>query len=158
MNSNKKIQAFTLSEMLIVLVITAIVIGIAFSVLTLITKQYNAMKDSYIYKSEVLKLKQRLSIDFNSSQNIVWNPNEEQLIITSSEQRIIYQWDVTAIIRNSDTIALGVSQSDLFQQGQPVLSGPIDGLRLICDKGGINTSIFVSRETDALTNMTSQWD
>ncbi len=158
MNSNKKIPAFTLSEVLIVLVITAIVVGIAFSVLTLIMKQYNAMKDSYIYKSEVLKLKQRLSIDFNSSQTIIWNPNEDQLIITKPEQTIIYQWDATAIIRNTDTIAVGISQSNIFQKGEPVLSGPIDGLKLISDKGGMKALIFVSRETDALTNMTSQWD
>lgn len=158
MNSNKKIQAFTLSEMLVVLVITAIVIGIAFSVLTLVTKQYTAMKDSYTYKSEVLKLKQRLSLDFNSSQIIVWNPNEDQLIITKPEQTIIFQWDATAIIRNTDTIAVGIFESYLFQKGEPVLSGPIDGLKLICDKGGMTTPIFISRETDALTNMISQWD
>ena len=56
MKYNKKIPAFTLSEVLIVLVITAIVIGIAFSVLTLVNKQYNAIRDSYTYKTAVLKL------------------------------------------------------------------------------------------------------
>lgn len=158
MNYNKKIPAFTLSEILVVLAITAIVIGIAFSVLTLVTKQYNAMRDGYAFRSEVVKLKQRLSLDFNTASSANWNPKDEQLILFHREENIIYSWSPEYVIRNTDTLNLPIIEAIPMRQGLEVEKGVIDGLKLRASQGREDTHIFISREVDALTNLNAIWE
>jgi type II secretory pathway component PulJ len=159
MKYNKKIPAFTLSEVLIVLVITAIVIGIAFSVLTLVNKQYNAIRDSYTYKTAVLKLKQQLLVDFNQSQSIQWKADEGILIIESDAYNAItYEWNTAHTVRNTDTTEVGIKDVIFFRDGKDILGGYIDGLKLECTSKGRDTYLFVAREPDAQYSLQGLWD
>ena len=48
----RKIKAFTLSEIIVVMLLTIIVIGLAFSVLTLIKKQMLLMENNFSKKTK----------------------------------------------------------------------------------------------------------
>ena len=60
---NKKLNSFTLSEMLVVLVITAIVVGLAFSVLSLVRKQVYRLQNDTDKRVQYDLLKNKLFID-----------------------------------------------------------------------------------------------
>ena len=79
MKSNKKIMAFTLSEMIVVLILTSIVIGLAFSVLNLVQKQMSAIQDNYNKSLELNKLETALWLDFNRYSDIRFNELDNEL-------------------------------------------------------------------------------
>ena len=56
MQTNSKVQAFTLSEMIVVLIITSIVIGMAFSVLRLVQKHMGGIQDNFNRSTELNRL------------------------------------------------------------------------------------------------------
>jgi len=158
MNYNKKIPAYTLSEILIVLAITTIVIGIAFSALTLVTKQYNAMRDAYGYRTTVLQFKQQLLLDFDTAKDIHWEATEEILFIQGATQNISYEWNTDFIVRDTDTLNVGIEEALFLNNGKEVENGYIDGLALDCVTKGKRTRLFVSRKTDAQYSLEALWE
>jgi Tfp pilus assembly protein FimT len=55
-----KLKSFTLSELLIVMIITAIVVGMAFSVLRLVQKQIHTIQTNFDKSSTLALFEQRL--------------------------------------------------------------------------------------------------
>ncbi|MEM9650388.1 MAG: prepilin-type N-terminal cleavage/methylation domain-containing protein, partial [Bacteroidota bacterium] len=64
MKGVKKLRAFTLSEMLVVLLLTVIVVGLAFSVLNLVQRQMSGIESNYARNTAFDQLKQSLWVDF----------------------------------------------------------------------------------------------
>ena len=63
---DKKIKAFTLSEMLVVLVISSIVIAAAFLILTMVQKQFMVVQKNINNKQEINFFERLLWRDFNT--------------------------------------------------------------------------------------------
>ena len=81
MRTNKKIQAFTLTEVIIVLILTSIVVGLAFSVLGLVQKQMLAVQENYNKNLDISKLETSLWLDFNRYSEISYDAIENELPI-----------------------------------------------------------------------------
>jgi len=60
---SSKIKAFTLNEMLVVLLITAIVVGMSFAVLSLVQQQMHGIDGNYKKNTAFNLLKQSLWFD-----------------------------------------------------------------------------------------------
>ena len=69
MKNNFKIKAFTLSEMVVVTILTSIIVGIAFSVLSLVQRHMYSIKQNFNNNTELSKLEQALWIDFDMLSN-----------------------------------------------------------------------------------------
>jgi len=65
LKSTNKIQAFTLSEIIVVLILTTIIVGLAFSVLTLVQKHMRSIQSNFYNTTELKKLETSLWLDFN---------------------------------------------------------------------------------------------
>lgn len=152
MRSPSKIDAYTLSEVIVVLAITTIIVGIAFSVLSLVSKQYNAIRKSYEYKNQVLLTKQQLLVDFNSSLSVRYTENDELLIQFPNEE-ILYEISKEQLTRDEDTIQLGVKNVLRYHQGKEIDTGFIDAVKLQLGSEGAPIYLFASRENDAITKL-----
>lgn len=149
MNSNNKIPAFTLTEILVVLVISAIVVGMAFSVLDLVQRNMRAIKDNYTTTTEVQHLKQQLTIDFNRFQNLYYNGNLKQLYLKTPVDSINYRLSDHKFMRNNDTLMVPVEGVQFFFLGNAVDEGKVDAVKLFLNKS--NNFIFIARKNDAKT-------
>lgn len=161
MKTKTKVEAFTLSEVLIVLVITSIVIAIAFSVLRLVTKQYNAINTRYQERTEVLKLKQRITSDMDISNNTFWDASKEQLLLVNKKEDsevIIYEFYNNILIRDNDTLSKTVNNISFFYQGNPVENGVIDALEVVIDNDENVSNFFVSTRLSASQKINEVWD
>tara|TARA_R110002094_G_scaffold202065_1_gene173391 strand:+ start:295 stop:504 length:210 start_codon:yes stop_codon:yes gene_type:complete len=69
LKNNFKIKAFTLSEMVVVTILTSIIVGIAFSVLSLVQRHMYSIKQNFNNNTELSKLEQALWIDFDMLSN-----------------------------------------------------------------------------------------
>ncbi len=156
--SSNKVKAFTISEILIVLVITSIVVALAFSILTLVTKQLQVIGKRYETSTEVGLLKQRLILDFEKATYVYWDDIEEQLTVTIDTEEYAYAMAGKNISRDEDTLMVRSYTSQYFYQGSEVEEGIVDALLLTIDLYGNGLPIFVSRRISAQETMKAIWE
>ncbi|GGG25140.1 hypothetical protein GCM10011344_27280 [Dokdonia pacifica] len=158
MTKKHKIPAFTLSEILVVLAITSIVITIAFTVLSLISKQFITMQSRYEERTEVTKFKQRLLFDFEKGSQIFWNEKIQELSITHQDEVTRYEMTSEYVLRDSDTIDLKVLNTQLYYKGDTIEEGIVDGIEIELEATGRAVQFFVSKEIDARQIVQELWD
>lgn len=150
MQTNRlKIKSFTLSEMIVVLLLTIIVVGLAFSVLRLVQKQMGGMQKNYENGTEVNLLRQALSIDFATYPNSSYNDATNTLRFENELGSKEYIFEAKWIIRQKDTFTLKLNSKAFYLDGMEYPSGQIDALQLETDKELGSKVIFVHAENAA---------
>jgi len=144
---NSKSSSFTLSEMLVVIIITAIVVGIAFSVLRLVQRQVIGIERNFKKTTELALFEQRLYHDFNTHNAIRYE--NQKLYLYSTQDTVQYTFYSEYSLRNSEIIKIKVEISKLFYKGIEVNSGYINALSLSAEKELPGYDIFVSTRLDA---------
>ncbi|MBC7410101.1 MAG: prepilin-type N-terminal cleavage/methylation domain-containing protein [Arcicella sp.] len=143
-----KIKSFTLSEMLVVMIITAIVVGMAFSVLKLVQKQIHTIQKNFDKTSTLALFEQRLWLDFNEYNSIKLFQKQNNIRLESELDTIIYAFSDDFILRNTDTIKLKLSITKGMFQSQQVKEGVIDAIQISGESELPNYTIFVSKKND----------
>lgn len=149
MKTKHKILAFTLSEMIVVIILTSIVVGMAFSVLTLVQKHMKSIQDNFNKNTELNKLEQSLYIDFNRYRNIRFNPLNEELVFASELDSISYKFTDEAIIKDVDTFNIFIQQKSFFLNGNQIQNGQLDAIKLETNKTFQNQLLFLFKQNDA---------
>ncbi|NDI98164.1 hypothetical protein GWA97_03660 [Flavobacterium sp. LaA7.5] len=147
MTQHAKVKSFTLSEMLVVMIITAIVVGIAFSVLSLVQKQIRTVERNFAKTTEISLFEQRLWQDFNSHNTI--KAIDNKVICTSDIDTVTYSFNPEYLLRNADTIHSQLTVDKFYYLGNEVKSGFIDAVTISAQKELPNYTIFVSMQYDA---------
>ena len=142
-----KVRSFTLSELLVVMIITVIVVGIAFSVLSLVQRQIKGIEKNFSRTTELSLIEQRLWQDFDLHNNISYHGNK--LILISDTDTVQYAFNENFTLRNNDTIPLKVSVKKSYYLGREVSSGNVDAISVSGDLEVPDHSIFVSSQHDA---------
>jgi prepilin-type N-terminal cleavage/methylation domain-containing protein len=152
-----KIQSFTLPELLVVMIITAIVVGMAFSVLRLVQKQIHAIEKNFTKTSSLALFEQRLWQDFNELNTIQFNEKENSLLLESEMDTVVYSFRESYILRNNDTIKLKLMTDKFLFKGKEVKEGNIDAVSISGKAELPNYEFFVSKKND-LTLIMNQED
>ena len=142
-----KVKSFTLSEMLVVMVITLIVVGIAFSVLSLVQKQISRIQGNFQKTTDLCLVEQRLHQEFNQHNRIVFAPN--RLSLYSDIDTVQYAFEQNYTLRNTDTLAVILQVKSAYYQGKTVAAGVVDALKLSAEKELPEYFIFLTMEPDA---------
>lgn len=149
MKINTKIQAFTLSEMIVVLIITSIVIGLAFSVLSLVQNHMSGIQNNFTNNIELNKLEQSLCLDFNRYSKIEYNELENMISFKTEIDSISYQFHEAYIIKDIDTFNIQLQGKQFFFNGNKIENGFIDAIKLETSKVFQNQKLFIFKENDA---------
>lgn len=144
----KKIKAFTLHEMLVVLLITALVVGMAYSVLRLVQIQMNGISSNYEQTTEVRLLKQRLWIDFNQYDRIWYNAANRELLLSNEIKEVTYQFQKELVLKGQDTFHVKTKELLPYFEAGTINEGEIDALDLFIE-GGNGTRLFVYKRNSA---------
>ena len=149
MNDKSNIKAFTLSEMVVVLILTSIIVGLAFSVLSLVQSHMVGIQRNFNNTIELNKLEQSLALDFNRVSNIEYNPLEDVLTCTNEMDSIRYRFQETAIIKDMDTFHVQLQGKAFFFDGNQVKTGVIDAIKLETSKAMQGQHLFIFKKNDA---------
>ncbi|SFZ93406.1 hypothetical protein SAMN05428642_103115 [Flaviramulus basaltis] len=149
MPTTNKIQAFTLSEMVVVLILTSIVIGLSFSVLNLVQKHMGSIQNNFKQNTELNKLEQSLWLDFNRYPQIKYDVLEDVITFRNEIDSITYQIHEAYIIKELDTFNITLQSKQFFFDGHKTEKGIIDALKLETTKAFQNQTLFVFEENDA---------
>lgn len=144
-----KIKAFTLSEMIVVMIITSIVVAMAFSVLHLVQKHMSVIQNNFANNSEIDKLDQLLWLDFNRYSTIYKNTSEDIVVFKNEIDSVVYQFNEKFIVKNTDTIRVSLKTKSFFLNGNKATNSIIDAIKLETDSISQNQVLFVFKENDA---------
>ncbi|WP_034045137.1 PulJ/GspJ family protein [Wocania ichthyoenteri] len=149
MQTKHKIQAFTLSEMIVVIILTSIVVGMAFSVLTLVQKHMSGIQNNFNKNTELNILEQSLWLDFNRYSEIEYNVINDELIFTSDVKTTTYKFTTDYIIKELDTFNISTDNKLLFFDGDKATNGRVDAIKFETSKTFQNQPVFVFKQNDA---------
>lgn len=155
--SKTKTPSFTLPELLVVMIITAIVVGMAFSVLRLVQNQIHAIQTNFEKTSTLALFEQQLWQDFNEKNEIQFNEKESTLFMESEMDTVTYSFQENYILRNTDTIKLKLQINKMLFNGKEVKGDTIDALSISGKAELPDYEIFVSKKND-LTLFMNQED
>lgn len=148
MINSKKVDSFTLSEMLVVLVVSSIVISITFLALSMVQKQVRIIRKNVNIKQELQFLERSLWGDFNSHK-VEYLDKQDQLLFTTSQGEIVYEFDDEYILKEQDTFLVKINDKRMYLDGQEVKSGVIDAIKLETFPIFGNTNVFIFKTKDA---------
>ncbi|WP_166923983.1 PulJ/GspJ family protein [Flavobacterium poyangense] len=143
-----KIKSFTLSELLIVMIITAIVVGMAFSVLRLVQKQIHTIQTNFDKSSTLALFEQKLWQDFNEPHAITGNKQKQFVVMLSETDTVTYSFHEHYTLRNKDTIPLKLTLQKLLFSGKEIQDGDIDAIQISAATTLPDYEIFVSKKND----------
>ena len=149
MNRVKKIKAFTLSEMIVVLLITTIVVGMAFVVLNLVQKQMHGIQGNYEINTRLNLLRQSLWTDFNRFENIRYNAEQSTLVLSNELGHSTYIFEEDLIIKEQDTFEIKREYLKFYFEKREQSSGIIDAIDLRTTKEFGDQEIFVFKRNSA---------
>ena len=153
LKTRKKIKAFTLSEIIVVLILTSIVVGLAFSVLGLVQKQMLAIQANYNKNQELQKLETSLWIDFNRYPNIRYDSNVDQLVLKHELDSVSYFFTKEFIVKAQDTFAIPLEIKQFYFDGVLSQTDKVDALKLRTTKAHQNRELFIFKKNDATLYM-----
>lgn len=142
-------QSFTLSELLVTMIITVIIVGLAFSVLNLVRKQVHAIEVNYSKRSEATFFKQSIWLDFNRSTELLFNRNDKRLWLKSETDSVSYTFQDDYVLRNKDTLKIALQIEKLWFMGKNTEEGIIDAVTFTEKKEGMTSGFFVFKKNDA---------
>lgn len=148
MQTNQKINAYTIAEMLVVLVVSSIVITLALLVLNLVQKQIHSIRKNIDYTNEIINLERALWNDFNS-RNMIYNKKKDELLGYNSKDTVTYYFDKEYVLRNKDTLKIGIASKELFLAAEKVNENSIDALELTLTNDFQNKNLFIFTKKDA---------
>jgi prepilin-type N-terminal cleavage/methylation domain-containing protein len=146
--NTKKINAFTLSEMLVVLVVSSILISMAFVAVSMVQKQVYLIQKNLSKKQQLLFFEATLLRDFNTHR-VFFIKQENSLLLTSSKDSISYTFFDDFVIRGTDTIKISFENKTLFLDGAMVTDGEIDAISLNLLSSYANAQLFLQKTKGA---------
>lgn len=145
----KRVASFTLTEMLVVLAISVIVAGLAFTVLQMVGKNLNNIQNNYSRSTQTRLIEQQLIVDFNTFHYLSYNDEKDELVLKNPLDSITYTFEDEVLYRNTDTLIDEGYAKELFMTGNPIQSGSVDALKITFLNRTTDTFIFTFKENDA---------
>lgn len=149
MKITTKIRAFTLNEMIVVLILTSIVVGLVFTVLTILQRRFHDIQQRFEQQAEKQKFEQSLWIDFNKHGRVNYDETTDELFFISEIDAVKYRFLKDKIVKNLDTFKIEVVQKTFFFKGDKTRQGKIDAIKLRSSKKGTEQTFFFSKKNDA---------
>ena len=145
---NRKVKAFTIAEMLVVLVISGIVISLTMLILSLVQKQLKAINTNNNQTTEIRFLERALWQDFNR-YNLFFNTKQQQLNCISELDTVQYTFEKDYTIRNADTLDVVVFKTTTYLNGATTTNNNIDAIELQLSKEKTDKAVFIYKIKDA---------
>lgn len=144
----KKIESFTLAEMLVVLVISAIVVSLAIAVLMLVQKQMQSIQSIEEKKQEIIFLERALWQDFNQGRPH-YQLKEKILTKYSKRDTVRYKFNDGYVLRNDDTLKVDIKNIQFFLDGHEIKEGYVDAIGVLFSEKFHHKELFISKIKDA---------
>ena len=104
MNTKKTVNAFTLVEMVIVLIIASLIVALSFTVLDIVQRNLGNISKQFSVENNRILLQSRLEANFLKYGESYYDRNKEQIVFRNNIDSIIYRLNNDFLIMEDDTI------------------------------------------------------
>lgn len=153
MKQHNKVHAFTLSELSIVLLLSSVVVGLAFTVLGLVQKQMGAIQANFNQTLQVTTLETELWLNFNKYPNISYNSATQTMVLKNELDSVTYTFSESYMIKERDTLSVPIKRKQFYFDGIEVTSNAIDAMKLTTTNAFQQRTLFVYVKNDATVYM-----
>ena len=153
MKQHNKVHAFTLSELSIVLLLSSVVVGLAFTVLGLVQKQMGAIQANFNQTLQVTTLETELWLNFNRYPNISYNSATQTMVLKNELDSVTYTFSESYMIKERDTLSVPIKRKQFYFDGLKVASNAIDAMKLTTTNAFQQRTLFVYVKNDATVYM-----
>ena len=153
MKQHNKVHAFTLSELSIVLLLSSVVVGLAFTVLGLVQKQMGAIQANFNQTLQVTTLETELWLNFNRYPNISYNSATQTMVLKNELDSVTYTFSESYMIKERDTLSVPIKRKQFYFDGIEVTSNSIDAMKLTTTNAFQQRTLFVYVKNDATVYM-----
>jgi len=153
MKQHNKVHAFTLSELSIVLLLSSVVVGLAFTVLGLVQKQMGAIQANFNQTLQVTTLETELWLNFNKYPNISYNSATQTMVLKNELDSVTYTFSESYMIKERDTLSVPIKRKQFYFDGIEVTSNSIDAMKLTTTNAFQQRTLFVYVKNDATVYM-----
>ncbi|MDB5267934.1 MAG: hypothetical protein JWP58_974 [Hymenobacter sp.] len=126
------LSAFTVLELLLVMVVSALLFSMAYAALRMVQRQQRAIERKSLVMSQVSTWQTALAADFRAGAIIA--VVDDQVRCEREGRQILYTFRDSVLVREQgeviDTLPLPVREYIYYWQGQPRMSGFIDELAI----------------------------
>lgn len=150
MNRKIKIPAFTLSELILVMVITIIVIGLAYSVLSLVQSHMKGISYNFENATEINLMEQALTRDLNTYGQSKTN-RSGHIVYSNELDSVTYEFVGNSLIRELDTFGIVLDRIEFFMDNKEVRSGKFNAIKVFINLDKKKEEIFIYKQNDAKT-------
>lgn len=147
---NNKIPAYTLTEVLIVLAISAITMGLAFSVLDIVKQNINEIREKNDQNSNIQSLELALRHSFNEHGKVEYLDEIKTLKYSNGLGKKTMLLKNDTIFFSSDSTGVGIKNTTFFFRGLPVKEGRIDAIKLYLNSE-LHDYLFIRQYNDRKT-------
>ena len=144
----KKIKAFTIAELIVVLVLTSIVISIALVVLNLIQKQVSGIQYNLKKQNRIQILDKLLWHDFNKYK-LHFNHKENILLCSNPLDTVTYQFNKDFVLRDRDTLKVDIVQTVFYLDAEKVTKNTMDAIEIHFSEKFQNKILFIYKTKDS---------
>jgi len=144
---NKKIKAFTIAELVVVLVISGIVISLSMLILNLVQQQIRGIRNNTSAATEIRLLEKALLVDFNS-HSLTYDVKQQQLQCLSPIDSVDYKFTNQYVVRNLDTLQVPIYTAIGYLNGANTVHSDIDALELQLSKENATKKLFIYTTKD----------
>ncbi|MBS1509227.1 MAG: type II secretion system protein [Bacteroidetes bacterium] len=95
----QKLKAFTIVELVVVMIISAITLATIYTVYLLVKKQYLRQTEKVEQLNSYLQFKNTFSADFNRADSVKNNTEKKSVICYVDSSKISYEFSAKAIVR-----------------------------------------------------------
>ena len=132
-----------------VLILTSMVVALAFSVLSLVQKHMRSIEENLKEHTIINKLEVSLCLDFNRFSKINYNDFQQELQFYNEIDTIQYQFRRDYIVNDLDTFKIQLHNKKFYFEGETKQNGNIDAMKLTVSNNNSNKFIFVYKQNDA---------
>lgn len=128
MKNKNRVPAFTIMELTVAMLISAIVIGLMYSAYAIISKSYLSFVDRNSKTSTLAFLDRRLSRDIDKAE-IIWR-DSNTVTMRSNKDTVIYRFQADRVIRQkllADTFKISTESFSTSFESVPVEGNTPDG-------------------------------
>ncbi len=143
-----KLKAFTLYEMIVVMIISAIVMALAAAVFLLVSKQFNSFKDQTDRETRIRQLYSTITNETAEYNRIYINQQAKTVTFSNELKKSIIHFNNGFITYKGDTITKGIQIFGYFKDKE-VKNGYVDALKVIYTSHNMKKELFFFKEYDA---------
>lgn len=137
-----KITAFSLSELLIAILIAIIVMGFAFFTLRFVHQKFDLFTDRILTNTSFARIEKNIWQDIHHFPSVELDHENQLIRFSSPLERVDYHYSNTHIERGGQLILTSPNSLLFYYKGVLVNAGPIDAFELIIYTQEKSLSLF----------------